>query len=222
MSDAEAMSTFSVSMGNKIKQHKRALKHELKSLGGNEKVRQYLEKSLISAVDAFYRKVSQQLTGFNEDTLNEGRQSQWRLKEIVDSFKKDLKGEIKQEKQELRDEEFLESSDHQWKLMAEKYKQKGHTETQDEKDEEEMLNNFEENLELAKEVKLSKSDFQEAQQLQELGTKLLEIKDDPDNKRRPRNQVRRGAGQLAYVVFALCVRWTALMPMGHTHAGGNS
>ena len=189
------MSDFSISVGNRIKSHKRLLKQELKTLGGNEKVKVYLEKSLTFAVDAFYRKISKQLTTFNENSLNEGRQSQWRLKEVVDSFKKDLRSEIKEEKQQRNEEEILETRDPNWKKMAKKYKATPQKETQDEKDEEEMINNFEENLELAKEVYLSKADFQEAKQLQELGTKLLEIKDDPDNKRRPRNQVSRWAPQ---------------------------
>ena len=52
------------------------------------------------------------------------------------------------------------------------------------------ISNFQENLKAAKELLLTQADLNEANQLHELGLKLLELKNDPDNKLRPRNQVR--------------------------------
>ena len=189
LSDAEAMNAFSLSFGNAAKQHKRLLKKELKTLGGNEKVRQYLEKQLTSAVNSFYGRVSEKLRDFEGHNLKEGREASWRLKEVVDSFRKDLKSEIQEEKREVLTETTIEQRDADWKKMARTYRKKAQKETQDEKDEEAMISNFQENLNAAKELLLTQADLNEANQLHELGLKLLELKSDPDNKLRPRNQV---------------------------------
>jgi hypothetical protein len=52
--DSDALVDFQMSMGNQIKKHKRMLKRELKLLGGNKKVKDYLEKKLDKTVDDFY------------------------------------------------------------------------------------------------------------------------------------------------------------------------
>jgi hypothetical protein len=187
VSDTAAMSEFSMTMGNAVKQHKRLILRELKEVGGNEKVRKYLEKNLLEAVEGFYDTVERDLSNIGHENLDEGGAAQWRMQEVVDSFKKDLKGEIAEEKKEIEDEEMLEEKDPQWKEMSTEYKKKGHKDTQDIKDEEHMINEFEENIEQAKEVGLSSTDLKEAEQLQQLSAKLLDLKDDLE-KRRPRNQ----------------------------------
>jgi hypothetical protein len=187
MTDTAAMGDFSMSMGNAIKQHKRRLLKELKSIGSNEKVKTYLEKALVDAVDVFYNEVERDLSSFGRNNLEEGASASWRMQEIVDSFRKDLNGEIKQETQEIEDETKLEEQDPDWKDMATKYAKKTHKETQDIKDEEHMINDFEENIDQAREISLSPADLNEAKQLEQLSEKLLNLQDDTD-KRRPRNQ----------------------------------
>jgi hypothetical protein len=137
--DQALMEDFQLKFGKAVKQHKRMMKVELKKLGGNEKVKAYLSKTLEKAVDEFYYIVSAHLRATGSQILDEGSDSKARAQLLVESFMKDLSAEVSEEKQVAKDFEKLESSDPQWKKMSDKYKKESHPETQDEKDEETMM-----------------------------------------------------------------------------------
>jgi hypothetical protein len=136
----QAMEDFQLSLGTELKTHKRMLKKELKTLGGNEKVKGYLAKALDKAADDFYYKATEQVQSMGMAIVKEGAEAEFRLRDLTESMTKELKAETVEEVREEQEEEKVESADPGWKRMAAHFNKKHtQTESQDQKDEEHML-----------------------------------------------------------------------------------
>jgi hypothetical protein len=143
--DKQALVDFQMSFGNEIKKHKRVLKRELKLLGGNKKVHDYLQEELDMTIDDFYWEVTRNVRTYGEEILAEGQVANARVTLMTQSVLDELEAEGKQEQREARDEAKLEASDSRWKVLASTFRahsQYSHMESQDQKDVEEMIERF--------------------------------------------------------------------------------
>jgi hypothetical protein len=140
--DKQALVDFQMAFGNQVKKHKRVLKKELKLLGGNTKVHDFLQKQLDGTVDDFYWKVTKLVRSSGETLLQEGSDADARVKLLTQGVLDEIEAETKQEAREDRDEERLEMKDPNWKRLADDFKKHSkfaHSESQDQKDVEEII-----------------------------------------------------------------------------------
>jgi hypothetical protein len=185
--DEQSMEDFQMSFGTEIKLHKRMLRKEMKSLGGNQKVKQYISKALEKAADSFYYEITQNVHAMGSAMIEEGSGSKARMDLMTASFMQELKADVSEESREKIEESKLEHADPKWMRLAHQYREEHkNQESQDEKDEEHMLQNLEDNLENTVPVSMTAKELAEAEKIQTLNDKLMEAGN--NQQERPRNE----------------------------------
>jgi hypothetical protein len=196
--DKDALLDFQMAFGNQVKKHKRLLKRELKLLDGNQKVSKYLTHELDEAVNDFYWIVTEEVKSCGEGLLQEGKDADARVQLLTQGVLDELEAESKEEAREERDEERIEMKDPQWKNFAAQFKKHSkfaRVESQDQKDVEEMLSQFKQNIaDMPEPPYLSPADLEEAQKLRKVldrqfdGAKSMGGRKGELNVQRPRNE----------------------------------
>jgi hypothetical protein len=129
-------------------------------------------------VDDFYWKVTQAVVSTGEDILREGQEADGRVQLLTQGVLDEVEAEEKQVQREKRTETKLEQKDAQWKSMAhqfKKYSKYAHTESQDQKDVEEMIEQFRQNIaDIHDPPELSKEEFEEAMKLKKVLNRQFE------------------------------------------------
>jgi len=126
--------------------HKKSIDTILKELEGNPTVVNYLKKTLYKAAEDFHMQASAITKQYGDAILREGQQAEQKLKKLTSSITSEMKADVKEEKREIKEETSLEKKDPEYAKLEEDFKKEGHKASQDEKDVENIIENFKENV----------------------------------------------------------------------------
>jgi vacuolar-type H+-ATPase subunit I/STV1 len=123
-------------------------------------------------LDSIHRKVTQSIITTGENILQEGQEADARVQLLTQGVLDELDAEEKQVERAERTESSLERSDKEWKKLADHFKKtsrRAHIESQDQKDVEEMIEQFKQNIaDMPDPPSLPKAEFEEAAKLKKV------------------------------------------------------